>query len=368
MSREAADATQGTPHRPARRPARPAAGVATCLALAGCALAGAAGAEAADALAVRAAAIFGPLPADAANPANPSTDERVALGRMLYYDARLSKNHDIACNSCHQLDNFGVDSEPTSPGHRGQRGGRNSPTVYNAALHVAQFWDGRASDVEAQAKGPVTNPIEMALPDAAAAEGVLRSIPGYAALFEAAFPGEDQPVTFDNTALAIAAFERTLLTPGPLDDFMRGDVSALDAGARGGLALFIETGCVSCHMGPLVGGSMYQKLGAVAPFDDPDVGRFEVTGEERDRQVFKVPSLRNVAETGPWFHNGRVATLPDAIRLMGRHQLGVELDDAQVASIAAFLGSLTGRVPPPERIARPQLPESGPSTPAPDPS
>lgn len=327
-----------------------------------------AAAEEASRLAERAAAIFGPLPATASNPSNPSTLERVALGRMLYYDARLSKNHDIACNSCHQLDNFGVDSEPTSPGHRGQRGGRNSPTVYNAALHIAQFWDGRAPDVEAQAKGPVTNPIEMALPDEAAADAVLRSIPGYAEPFAAAFPGQARPVGFDNAALAIAAFERTLLTPGPLDDFMGGDLEALDATQRAGLALFIDTGCVSCHMGPAVGGALYQKLGAIHPYPTADEGRFEVTGNEQDRFVFKVPSLRNVAKTGPWFHDGSVTELADAIRLMGHHQLGIELEPAQVASIAAFLDSLTGRPLPDEQVARPALPASGPNTPAPDPS
>jgi cytochrome c peroxidase len=287
---------------------------------------------------------------------------------MLYYEGRLSKNQEISCNSCHQLDNFGVDSEATSPGQAGQRGGRNSPTVYNAALHIAQFWDGRAADVEEQAKGPVTNPIEMALPDPAAADAVLRSIPGYAEPFQAAFPGQAEPVSFDNAALAIAAFERTLLTPGPLDDFIGGDAEALDAEQQAGLALFVDTGCVSCHMGPAVGGAMYQKLGVVHAYETADTGRFEVTGKEQDRYVFKVPSLRNVAKTGPWFHDGSVTKLEEAIRLMAYHQLGVELDDAKIGKIAAFLGSLTGRALPAEHIAKPELPASGPSTPAPDPS
>jgi cytochrome c peroxidase len=322
---------------------------------------------AAAALAERAAGLFGVLPKEAPNPANPVTEAKVALGRMLYLDARLSKNHDVSCNSCHQLDNFGVDGEPTSPGHRGQRGDRNSPTVLNAALHLAQFWDGRAADVEEQAKGPILNPIEMAMPDEAAVETTLRSISGYALSFGPAFPDEAEPVTFDNAALAIAAFERRLLTPGPFDAFQAGDVSALRRRQRRGLSRFIDTGCTACHMGPLLGGSSFQKLGAVHPYPTEDVGRFAVTNLETDRYVFKVPSLRNVAKTAPYFHDGSVKTLPEAVRLMAHHQLGRELDEAAVADIAIFLESLTGRIG--QRLSsQPQLPPSGPDTPPPDPS
>jgi cytochrome c peroxidase len=321
----------------------------------------------AAALAKQAAAIFGPLPASAPNAANPSSQAKIDLGRMLYYDARLSKNHDISCNSCHQLDRYGVDGEPTSPGHKGQRGGRNSPTVYNAALHNSQFWDGREPDVEAQAKGPVTNPIEMALPDPATADQVLRSIPGYAPLFAAAFPDQPQPVSFDNMALAIGAFERELITPGPFDDFMKGKTDALGTDAQRGLSTFIETGCITCHMGPAVGGGMFQKVGLIETYETDDQGRFEVTGLEVDRFVFKVPSLRNIAETGPYFHDGSIGSLDQAVRLMARHQLGKQLDDQQLSDILAFLGSLTGEIDK-ALVAQPKLPASGPDTPKPDPS
>jgi cytochrome c peroxidase len=320
-----------------------------------------------DALAERAKAAFGVLPEVAANPDNPATEARVALGRQLYFDPRLSVNHDISCNTCHRLDGFGVDGEATSPGHKGQRGDRNSPTVYNAALHATQFWDGRAADVEAQASGPVTNPVEMAMPDAAAVDRVLRSIPGYASEFAAAFPGDSDAVSFANAALAIAAFERTLLTPTPLDAFIAGDASALDAAQQRGLELFLTVGCTTCHNGAAVGGAMFQKLGLVHEYETEDPGRFKVTGQESDRGYFKVPGLRNVAKTGPWFHDGSVATLGDAVRTMAWHQLGRKLTDPEVADLVAFLGALTGS-PSAEMMAAPELPPSGPDTPAPDPS
>lgn len=315
----------------------------------------------------RAQLVFSELPTGAPNPENTVTEDKITLGRMLYYDARLSKNQDVSCNTCHLLDRFGVDGAPTSTGHRGQVGGRNAPTSLNAALHFKQFWDGRAADVEAQAKGPPLNPIEMAMPDAASIETVLRSVPGYAPLFKAAFPADEQPITFDNMARAIGAFERKLITPGPFDAFLAGDDSALDAAQLAGLQRFMDTGCTACHTGALFGGTTFQKLGVVHPYDDPDKGLEEVTGKASDRQIFKVPSLRNIAETGPWFHNGQVATLAEAIRLMAYHQLGNELAPEQIAEIEAFLGSLTGVVDP-VYVAKPELPASGPDTPAPDPS
>jgi cytochrome c peroxidase len=315
----------------------------------------------------KAKALFGTLPAEAVNPANPLTDAKIALGRTLYYDARLSKNHDVSCNSCHQLDRFGVDGEPTSPGHKGQRGDRNSPTSLNAALHIAQFWDGRAADVEAQAKGPILNPVEMAMPNEAAVLAVLDSIPGYAPMFAAAFPGEKQPVTYDNLARAIGAFERRLLTPAPLDRFIAGDANGLTDAQLAGLARFVDTGCTTCHVGPAVGGGMYQKLGLVTPYETKDPGREKVTGNPADRGVFKVPSLRNISRTGPYFHDGSVKTLPEAVRVMARHQLGKQLDDAAVNDVVAFLGALEGTVDA-KYVAKPALPPSGPKTPKPDPS
>ena len=329
------------------------------------ALAEPAGADA-SALADQAKAVFGPLPAAPAE-VGPVAEARVELGRQLYYDPRLSKNHDISCNSCHMLDRFGVDGEPTSPGHKGVRGDRNSPTTLNASLHIAQFWDGRAADVEEQATGPVLNPVEMALPSEEHVSVVLESIPGYVALFAAAFPEQSRPATLENAGIAIGAFERGLLTPGPFDRFMAGDSSALTAQQQRGLQTFIATGCTTCHNGPAVGGAMYQKLGLVHPYENEDPGRFKVTGQEADRGVFKVPSLRNVAETGPWFHDGSITTLDEAVRLMAWHQLGRELEAAEVRDVVAFLGSLTGTVDA-QYVAAPELPESSDATPAPDPS
>jgi cytochrome c peroxidase len=315
----------------------------------------------------KAKGIFGTLPKVAENPDNPVTDEKVTLGKTLFFDARMSKNHDISCNSCHGLATWGVDNEPTSPGHKGQRGDRNSPSVYNAALQIAQFWDGRAADVEEQAKGPVLNPVEMAMPSGDYVLEVLGSIPGYAPLFAAAFPDEENPITYDNVGNAIGAFERTLMTPARFDAFLADDDEALTDAELAGLDTFINTGCVTCHNGADVGGGMFQKLGLVEPYETEDTGRFKVTGKETDRYVFKVPSLRNVEKTGPYFHDGSITDLNEAIRLMAKHQLGVELDEARILSIRAFLGSLTADLEA-EVASAPELPESGPDTPAPDPS
>ena len=319
------------------------------------------------ALAKRASALFGTLPDAAVNPSNVATPAKIALGRMLYYDKRLSKNHDIACNSCHLLDAYGVDGEPTSPGHRGQRGGRNSPTVYHAALHLTQFWDGRAADVEAQAKGPVLNPIEMASLSEESVVGVLASIPGYGPAFDSAFPNDAKALSYDNMSRAIGAFERNLMTPGRFDAFVNGDWAALDESERKGLSTFLAVGCNSCHTGAALGGRLYRKLGFVFPYETADIGREEVTGEAADRHVFKVPSLRNVAMTGPYLHDGSLETLEEVVKIMGYHQTGIMLEVGQIADIVAFLGSLTGELDH-EYIAMPILPESGPNTPAPDPN
>jgi cytochrome c peroxidase len=319
------------------------------------------------ALRERAKAVFGTLPTEAANPANPITDAKITLGRMLYYDPRFSKNQDISCNSCHELDRFGADGERTSPGHKGQRGARNSPSVYNAALQFVQFWDGRAADVEAQAKGPVLNPVEMAMPSEAYVVQVLESVPGYAPLFAAAFPHDEHPISYDNMAKAIGAFERRLITPSPLDRFIAGEQGALDEAQAGGLQTFLDTGCTTCHQGVGIGGGMYQKLGLVRPYPTGDEGRAAITHNPADKQFFRVPSLRNVAKTAPYFHDGSIATLDEAIRTMASIQLGRDLTDDRIASIRAFLESLTGAVDT-AYIARPTLPESGPKTPKADPS
>ncbi len=312
---------------------------------------------------------FAPLPASMTSTEHPAPAAQVTLGRLLYYDKRLSKNQDLSCNSCHGLDSFGVDGQATSLGHKGQRGGRNSPTVYNAAAHIAQFWDGRAVDVEAQAKGPVLNPVEMAMPDAAAVERLLKSIPGYVTAFAAAFPeAGDAAVSFDHMATAIAAFERGLTTPSRWDRFLTGDAEALTAAEKKGFVAFVQTGCVSCHSGALIGAAMYQKVGVVKPWPNlKDGGRFDVTGQEADRGVFKVPSLRNIEKTGPYFHDGSVSDLAEAVTLMARHQLGKELDGDTTDAIVVWLKALTGTLPM-AYIAAPTMPENGPETAAPDPS
>jgi cytochrome c peroxidase len=300
------------------------------------------------------------------------TEEKIALGRQLYYDKRLSKNQDLSCNSCHDLANYGVDARapvgPTSRGHKEQLGGRNSPSTYNAAGHVAQFWDGRALDVEAQAQGPVLNPVEMALPTAEQAVKVLKSIPGYAPLFAAAFAGEADPITFENAAVAIGAFERRLVTPGRFDAFLKGQLDALTMPEIEGLLQFQTSACAACHGGAELGGAHYRKLGVMKEYPSLDTGRYQVTMQEPDRHFFKVPSLRNIDKTGPYFHDGSVATLEQAVKLMGEYQTPKgELTDAEVASIVTFLKALTGDLPTAYIQEPPPLP-SGPDTPTPDPS
>ena len=296
---------------------------------------------AADDLHARARGSFAPLPGvKAARP------ELVSLGRQLFWEPRLSASGKISCNSCHGLGSFGVDNKPTSSGHLGKLGGRNSPTVLNAGLHLAQFWDGRAKDLAEQAKGPILNPIEMAMPDAAAVERKLRAVPGYRQAFARAFPGQQEPVTYDNLARAIAAFEATLVTPAPFDRYLAGDATAITPAAKRGLKTFMDKGCVTCHAGAPVGGTMYQKFGLVKPYSDTrDLGRFDVTRNPADKYVFKVPSLRNVTRTGPYFHDGKVAKIEQAVAVMGETQLGVKLTKGEVSDVVAFLDALRGEVP-----------------------
>ena len=311
---------------------------------------------------------FKPLPANFDDTAAPASDAMVELGHQLYFDKRLSKNQDVSCATCHDLAKFGVDGLPTSKGHKGQTGTRNAPTVYNAAGHFAQFWDGRAATVEEQAKGPVLNPVEMAMADDAHVIAVVKSMPDYVKAFAAAFPGQADAVTFDNVAKAIGAYERKLVTPGPFDKYLAGDDAALSDDAKHGLAVFMASGCTGCHTSPLVGGTMYMKTGLTAPYaDTTDTGRFAITKAEADKFMFKVPSLRNVAKTAPYFHDGKIADLPSAIREMGKLQLGKQFTDDEVKWIGAFLDALTGE-PPAALIAEPTLPKSTKTTPKPDPS
>ncbi|MFH0954431.1 MAG: cytochrome c peroxidase, partial [Verrucomicrobiota bacterium] len=243
---------------------------------------------------------------------------------------------------------------------------RNSPSVYNAAGHFVQFWDGRAADVEEQAKGPVLNPVEMAMASEKIVVATLESMPEYVDAFKKAFPNDPRPVTYDNMAKAIGAFERRLMTPSRWDAFLKGDQTALTPEERMGFNLFTEAGCQTCHAGAFMGGSSYQRLGAVKPYpraEDP--GRFKVTQQESDRFVFKVPSLRNVEKTGPYFHDGRVASLETAVREMAEYQLGRNLSEQEVGRIVAFLRVLTGRLPE-DYIKAPTLPKSTAKTPKPD--
>lgn len=282
------------------------------------------------------------------------TPAKVELGQLLFHDKRLSVNGTQSCNSCHNVATFGVDNKPTSPGAKGKNGDRNSPTVFNAAGHFVQFWDGRAANVEEQAKGPILNPVEMGMKDDKAVVAAIKKVKGYEEKFKAAFPDDKDPITFDNYAKAIGAFERKLVTPGKWDAFLKGDKAALSDEEKRGVTTFVEAGCTACHGGPLLGGAMFQKAGLVKPWpSDKDKGRGALLKDATQDYFFKVPSLRNIEKTAPYFHDGSVATLEEAIKVMASHQLGKELSAEQVTSIAAFLKTLTA-TPDAALIAEPK--------------
>lgn len=279
------------------------------------------------------------------------TAARVELGKKLYFEKKLSKNETISCNSCHRLDENlgGVDNVPVSSGAFGKTGDRNAPTVLNAGFHLAQFWDGRAADLVEQAKGPILNPIEMTMPDEASVVNRLKQDGDYPALFKRAFPDQPAPITYQNLAEAIAAFERTLVTHDRFDDFLNGNDNALTTLELQGVQKFTAYGCTTCHTGPAIGGAIFQKVGLINPYENfSDIGRQKITGNEEDRFKFKVPSLRNIALTAPYFHDGGIATLEFAVRKMAWMQLGLELPTEDALAIVAFLNSLTdkGREPP----------------------
>jgi cytochrome c peroxidase len=327
--------------------------------------------EADAALIKQASQVFGVLPAKADNPNNALNDDKVKLGKMLYYEPRLSKSGWISCNSCHNLATYGVDNLPTSIGHKWSIGNRNAPTSLNAALHIAQFWDGRAADVEEQAKGPVLNPGEMASPHEQFAIDRIASIKEYAELFTKAFPGETNALTYNNIAKAIGAFERTLLTPSRFDEYMNGKSDALDEQAKKGMQTFIKSGCITCHMGSTVGGNMYQKFGVKKDYwvltksKKKDEGRSTITKKAEDKYFFKVPSLRNVERTYPYFHDGSIWTLEEAVSIMGELQLDKKFTTEEVADIVAFLKSLTAELPATAKEI-PVLPASASNTSKPD--
>lgn len=274
------------------------------------------------------------------------TPARVKLGRELFFEKKLSANNTQSCNSCHAVDQNrgGVDNEPTSPGAFGKRGGRNSPTVLNAGFHIAQFWDGRAKTLEDQAKGPVLNPGEMAMPSEAAVIEKLKAEKKYVGAFKKAFPGEADPITYDNFAKAVGAFERTLRTHDRFDDFLKGDDKALTAAELKGLDTYLSIGCTTCHTGPLLGGNDYKKLGILNAYENTaDKGRIEVTKEDYDEFVFKVPSLRNIALTAPYFHDGTQKTLEETVQKMAWLQLGKKLTDDETRDLSAFLRALSDK-------------------------
>lgn len=299
---------------------------------------------------IKATKLFKPLPEVKIKSKEDSA--KVTVGKKLYYDTRLSKNGTQSCNTCHNLKNFGVDNEPTSLGDNGvTRGGRNSPTSLNAFLHIAQFWDGRSESVETQAQVPILNPIEMGMPSKAEVEKRIASVPEYVFLLKQSFPSDPNALSYEKLTSTIGAFERTLLTPSRFDKFLENDFEALNAKEKEGLKLFLEIGCATCHNGVAVGGSMYRKFGEKYSYmsytgsKKMDLGRFEVTGNESDRQVFKVPSLRNVSKTAPYFHDGSVSDLKEAVKIMAKTQLDRDLSTKEIDSIVSFLSSLTGEVP-----------------------
>lgn len=276
---------------------------------------------------------------------NPSTPEKVALGKALYHDTSLSKGGNLSCASCHDLANYGQDGRPTSPGSDGTLGERNSPSTYNAHRQFAQFWDGRAATVEEQSILPVLNPVEHGLADEATLVAKMKAKTELVAAFQAAFPGDADPVTAANFKLAVGAFERTLVTKSRWDDYLNGNQKALTNDELVGLKTFMEVGCITCHMGRLLGGQMYQKVGLLKPYASQDTGRMQVTKSESDKFFFKVPSLANVEKTAPYYHDGKVATLEEAIKTMADMQLGKTLTDDQLRGLVVFLKALTGKLP-----------------------
>ena len=316
------------------------------------------------------AALLAAAPADAREPIAPiaapkiTNPAKVELGKKLWFEPRLSRSGFISCNSCHNLSMGGSDNLKTSIGDHWQQGPINSPTVLNSSLNVAQFWDGRAKNLQEQAGGPIGNPKEMAFSHGLAVD-MLKSIPQYVAEFKKVF-GHDN-LTIDEVTAAIAAFEETLVTPNArFDKWLKGDKKAITAQELRGYALFKSVGCVACHNGVNVGGTTFMKMGLVEPYktDNPAQGRSAVTGNDAERFNFKVPTLRNVELTYPYFHDGAANTLPEAVNTMGRIQLGKTFTEQENADIVAFLKTLTGEQP---KLTLPILPPSSDATPRPRP-
>lgn len=291
----------------------------------------------------KAKAVFAVIPDKMPGSEN-DTPERIELGEKLYMDTKLSVNDEQSCNSCHMIDDnkSGVDNLPTSPGAKGDSGTRNSPTVYNAGFHFAQFWDGRSKDLKEQAKGPVINPIEMGMPDSQLVVKKIKDAAEYAPLFDKAFPNQKDKISYDNIAEAIAAFERTLITHDRFDEFLNGDLKALTNEETEGLDLFISKACITCHTGPMLGANMYQKMGLIKPYENTeDLGRYEVTKNEADKYMFKVPAMRIVDLTAPYFHDGAEPSLRNATKRMAEMQLGQQLSNLDALKIEKFFKALS---------------------------
>jgi cytochrome c peroxidase len=323
--------------------------------------------NAADSLMQQAQSVFKPIPkSPPKNEKNPITLEKIELGKMLYFDPRLSKSMLISCNTCHNIGLGGADFQETSIGHKWQKGARNAPTVFNAIFNIAQFWDGRAPDLMEQAKGPVQASVEMNNNPQQVIK-TLKSMPGYVEVFKKVFGDVPDPVTFDNMARTIEAFEATLLTPDSrFDKFLEGDERALNVREKEGLQLFMNKGCGGCHGGINMGGSGYFPFGVVEKPKEEitagDLGRFKFTGVKADQYVFKAPSLRNIDLTAPYFHSGKVWSLKSAVALMGSAQLGIKLSDDDTDKIVDFLRTTTGVQP---KVEYPILPAPGKDTPRP---
>ena len=295
-------------------------------------------------LSVKAASLFGKLP-DAMPGSENDTPELIALGKKLYNEKALSVNGTQNCNTCHDLTNgkAGVDNKKLSNGAiEGTIGTRNSPTVLNAGFHFVQFWDGRAKDLQEQAGGPILNPVEMGMPNEAAVVKAIKGIPEYSDMFAKAFPNEKDAITYKNITGSIAAFERTLISKSRFDFYLAGNKTILTNKEKNGLKLFTEVGCITCHSGPLFGANLYQKMGLVKPYENTtDLGRYAITKVEADKFMFKVASLRNAALTYPYFHDGAVEKLEDAVKKMGEMNLGKELKPEEIDQITAFIGALS---------------------------
>lgn len=315
-------------------------------------------------LAQEALPLKAPVPKD-----NPMTKEKIELGKQLYFDPRLSQSGVISCNSCHNVMAGGDDNRSFSIGFKGQLGGRSAPTVWNSAFKSVQFWDGRSATLEEQAKGPITNPVEMGMQNHSVAIERIRKIPGYVKTFTQVF-GSKNPMTIDNTVKAIAAYERTLITPNSrFDQYIKGKKSALTTEEIAGFETFKKTGCVACHSGPNfagpqlpIGTGFFQKFPLIPNAEienrydfKKDLGRYDVTKIEADKHMFVVPTLRNVALTAPYFHNGKVGKLDEAVKVMAKLQLGKDLSQIEANQIVAFLNTLTGEFP---KQTMPRLPET----------